>query len=134
MGEFKSISHTADVALEIKGKNLPDLMETAARGMFSLITDISLIKPEEEIEVEVEGEDPEDLLIRWLNELLYLHFQGYIFSYFHIEKLEKNSLKGKVKGERRKHYHRLNLEIKAATYHSLKIEGTPPKVTVVFDV
>ena len=134
MGEFQPVPHTADVSLEVKGKDVPDLMETAARGMFSLITNISAIKPEKEIELKVEGEDYEDLLVRWLNELLYLHSQGYVFSYFRIEKLSKNFLQAKAKGEQLKPHHTLNLEIKAATYHNLKIAGKPPKATIVFDV
>ncbi len=134
MGEFKSIPHTSDIALEVKGENIVDLMETAARGMFSLITDISSIKTEKEINVEVEGEDYDDLLVRWLNELLYLHSQGYILSEFHINKLNRKKLSAKVKGEKLKDYHILNLEIKAATYYNLKIKGSPPKVTIIFDV
>ncbi|NOZ63756.1 MAG: archease [Caldiserica bacterium] len=134
MGEFTPVPHTADVSIEVKGKDISDLMETAARGMFSLITDISAIKLEEEMEVKVEGEDYEDLLVRWLNELLYLHSQGYIFAYFRIESLSTNFLQAKVKGEKLKSHHTLNLEIKAATYHNLKITGDPPRATIVFDV
>lgn len=134
MGKFTSVPHTADVALKVEGENIPDLMETAARGMFSLITDISLIKVKEEKEVKVEGENYEDLLIRWLNELLYLHSQGYVFSKFHIERMDRRKLFGKAKGEKLKDEHNLNLEIKAATYHNLEIKGSPPEVTIIFDI
>ena len=134
MGTFKVLPHTADVCLEVEGKDLKDLFETAALGMFSLITNIEEVKEEEEKRVKVEGEDRVDLLVRWLNELLYLHSTGYLFRKFEIIQLKEKNLEAVIKGEKIKPHHALELEIKAATYHDLKIEGSPPRTRIIFDV
>ncbi len=134
MGKFEEISHTADVGIKVEGESLEDLFQTAAKGMFSLITDLDKVQPQITKEIVVEGEDLEDLLVRWLNELLYLHFQGMVFKDFRIKKLERKFLQAEAKGEKISPSHSLNLEIKAATYHGLQIQKDPPRTTIIFDV
>ncbi|MGH7801033.1 MAG: archease [Thermodesulfobacteriota bacterium] len=41
--------------------------------MMELITDRQKIKPSQEIEIEVQGETIEELLVHWLQEILFLH-------------------------------------------------------------
>ncbi len=134
MGEFKPVPHTADLALWVKGENLVDLFETAARGMFSLLTDLKGIKEEETRQIQLEGENWEDLMVRWLNELLYLQENGYLFSRFKILNLTPYHLQAILKGEKIKPHHSIQTEIKAATYHGLRIDEKNPEITLIFDV
>ena len=58
-----------------------------------------------------------------------------IFTDFQIEQFDDKSLKAKATGKDLKNY-KVNTEIKAATYHGLKIEeaGGDRKAEVIFDV
>ena len=44
MKKYEFFHTTADVGLKVFGSNLLDLLENAAFGMFSMITDLSTIK------------------------------------------------------------------------------------------
>lgn len=152
---FKVIEHTADIGIRVSGKTLEELFENAAYGMFAQLTDIDKVQPKEKITVKVQGYDQESLLVNWLNELLYLSAtKKMFFSQFKIKSIsakvaeeespqraqkteEPMRLLSWVRGEKidcKKHL--CHLEIKAATYHNLKItrgkEGY--RTTIIFDV
>lgn len=150
-----SVEHTADIGIRVSGKTLEELFENAAYGMFAQLTDIDKIQPKEKIEVEVQGYDKESLLVNWLNELLYLSAtKKMFFSQFKIKNLsakvaeeespqraqkteEPMKLLSWVIGEKiDRKKHSLHLEIKAATYHNLKIIKNKQgyQTTIIFDV
>ncbi|MBD3379542.1 MAG: protein archease [Candidatus Omnitrophica bacterium] len=135
MKRYKQIAHTADLGAEIYGRSLEELFANAAFAMFDMITaDLEKVELRKEVEIEAEGVDAEDLLVTWLNELLYRSSSDEIvFSRFDIRELGDKGLKAAVRGGRPA---KINTEIKAATYHDVKIErdGKGYKVTVVFDV
>ena len=124
MRKFEVISHTADIGITAFGKDLPEVFANAAFGMFSLMNDLDKVKAKETIEVSVSSDDREGLLIAWLNELLSVFgIRKIIPSQFRILKMDDFSLSAKIRGEKydgKKHV--LETEIKAATYHELKIE------------
>lgn len=135
---FEITDHTADIAIKAYGSTLKELFQNAALGMFNIIADLEGIRPSTEIEIKAEGIDREELLVAWLEELLYnFYTKNIIFSEFNITELTDTDLSAKVKGrfvgENR---NRLKTEIKAATRHELKINKTGEKyeVQVVFDV
>ena len=72
------VDHTADVALRVKAPTLPALFTHAALGMARLALgeewpgDCGSGRQDEARPVTVEGLDCEELLVCWLNELLYL--------------------------------------------------------------
>ncbi|NLE76562.1 MAG: archease, partial [Chloroflexi bacterium] len=72
-GWFEETAHTADLALRLQAATLPGLFAAAARGMFSLMADLTPVQPRVKRALEVTGLDAEMLLVEWLNELLYLH-------------------------------------------------------------
>jgi SHS2 domain-containing protein len=39
MGKYQILEHTADKGLAVEAESLPDLFETAARGLFRLMID-----------------------------------------------------------------------------------------------
>ncbi len=135
---FEAIEHTADIGLRAYGKTLKEAFENAARGMFSLMVDPAAVENREKVAVKAEADDVEGLLVAWLNELLYLFDAGdIIFKDFEIWQWnEKSYLKAFAYGEHIDlEKHQFEIEIKACTYHRLKIsENNVWACQVIFDV
>lgn len=134
---FELIEHTAEVGIRAWGGDLREAFAEAARGMFSLMVDLDAVDERESRRVEVTAEDREDLLVRWLNELLFLvDTEGLVFRAFDIERLGERELAATARGERLDPARHLPLTgVKAATYHQLLVEAGPPaRVAVILDV
>ena len=138
MKRYEQFPHTADIGIRVFGKDLKELFENAAFGMFDVIADLEGIKASEEENVEVHGAVPEELLIAWLDELLYRFCtKDIIYSKFEIEELSEDRIKAKVSGRPiAANRNRLKTEIKAVTYSGLKIKKTSSgcEVEIIFDV
>jgi SHS2 domain-containing protein len=125
----------------VTAPSLEILFKTAAAALFDLLAtrhDETPAPIEVEREIRVAGADREELLVRWLSELLYLHdAEGLIFHAFEITDLQDGHLAGRVTGERYDpERHRPGTEIKAVTYHQVLVqrEGDLWKARLVFDV
>jgi SHS2 domain-containing protein len=134
---YELIEHTADIGIRVSGKDLKKLFRNAAAAMFDIIAQgITTGEKKENLKVEVKAGNIEELLVSWLNELLSLSAtRKLIFSDFRVNKLTDNTLEAGVFGERVENY-MLNVEIKAATYHEVKIVKAAKgwKAEVIFDV
>ena len=116
--------HTADLGLRIRAPNLESLFAEAARGLFSVIVaNLDTVQPVVEVPIEIVGEERDYLLFDWLSELLYLYeTQHVLLSHFDIQ-LSENRLMAKARGEKIDlARHKLEHEVKAITYHGLKLE------------
>ncbi len=135
---FEPISHPSDVGLIAYGSDLKELFANSAFGMFSLMADLSTVKPRTEFGVDVSGEDIESLLVNWLNELIYLEdAKNVLLSEFNITGLTNRSIKAKVRGEMiDPPRHKMTRGVKAATYNQLKIRkvGEGWEAKIIFDV
>ncbi len=131
-------SHTADLGVEVSGTSPADLFSQAALAVFDLMADLSLVNPVETRKITVEGSDREDLLVNFLRELLYLyHGSNWLLKTCRAEEIDGHRLRAELAGEPlRPGHHRLLREIKAVTYHRLRVEakGDRWEATVVFDV
>jgi SHS2 domain-containing protein len=130
------INHTADVGIIAYGETLEKLFENAAYGMFSLITSVEKIKEKTSVSISVNANNSEELLITFLNELQYYYsVKKKVFDKFEILKLSETQLKVKAFGEKISKHDILH-DIKAATYHNLKIKkiSNGYKVQIIFDV
>ena len=137
MKDFEIVDHTADIGIIAHGADLEEMFVNAARAMFSLIIDLNNIDETTCYNTKASGGDWEDLLVTWLNELLYLFdSQLIIFKRFKITSLTHTQLKAKGYGERADpSRHKLKMGIKAATYHMLKVERDDGfKAQILFDV
>ncbi|MDP3878859.1 MAG: archease [Dehalococcoidales bacterium] len=135
--EFEIIDHTADVGIIAYGADIKQAFANAAKAMFSLITELDDIDEVLHRDVEVVSSDRENLLVAWLNELIYLFdVENILFKRFDIARLNQTQLKARVYGEKVDNVrHKVKLGIKAATYHMLKIEKeNGVKAQVVFDI
>ena len=105
--------------------------------MFSLITEPEDIREVESRDIELTAADSENLLVEWLNELIYLFdTENLIFKRFDIAQLSKTHLKATGYGEKADNSrHAIKMGIKAATYHTLKVEENDGiRIQVLFDV
>jgi SHS2 domain-containing protein len=135
---FNVLDHTADIGIVAYGNNIEALFSNAATGLFSLMTDLDTIKDVDQKLIELTAEDPEILLVEWLNELIYIFEVDHIvFKRFEIEELTENRIKARCYGQHINPKHsKLEREIKAATYHMLKISkgDNGYQVTIIFDI
>jgi SHS2 domain-containing protein len=138
MKRYEQIPHTSDIAIRVYGKNIKELFGNAAYGMFDILADLEGIKISTTIDISIKAPSKEELLVSWMDELLYnFYSKNIIFSKFNIEKLENNELNAKASGQRIGHNrNRLKKEIKAITYHDLHIKENSNGLTVeiVLDV
>jgi len=135
--QYQLLDHTADIGMAVYGTNLKELYSNSAFAMFDLITDTSRVKPKNSMVIEVEGNNPDELMVNWLSELLYiLESRSLLLIEFDILEIDQNRLKAEVRGEPYDPArHEYFTEIKAATYHQLKIEKIDDrwKAQIIFD-
>jgi SHS2 domain-containing protein len=121
---YETFDHTADVGLRIRAADLDTLFTDAARAMFSVLSgNLQAVCPTEEIRIALPADDLDALLREWLGELLYaFHVRKLVFADFTVAVSERG-LQGVARGEPMDaSRHRLDVEIKAVTWHGLKVE------------
>jgi SHS2 domain-containing protein len=120
---FKEIEHTADLGVEITAATFPALVATSGEALFALIADPRNIDPTQEISVSARGDDPEELLLVWLCELLArFNIEGFVGKKCSIDQITADRLDGKIRGEKLDlNRHRFRTEIKGVTYHQFRV-------------
>ena len=135
---YEQFSHTADIGVRVFGRTLKELFDNAAFAMFDILADLDGLKGEIVQEIELTAPNYEELLISWLDELLYnFYTKSVIFYKFEILDLAEDFIKAKAHGRAvGANRNRLKTEIKAATYYNLKIIKTDDyyEVDIIFDV
>lgn len=137
---YEFFDHTADVGAVVRGSTLPRLFENAAAALFDLICDRRTVRPGRARRVSVMGSGLEDLLVRFLTELLVLHeTERLVFSACHVARIDRERFRAHalLRGEPiDRTRHGLRREIKAVTYHQLRIvRGRSAwRVRIVFDI
>lgn len=110
------------MGLEAWGPDLSEVYRLAALGLTSVLVDPGSVAAREQRTVSINGSDSENLLVRWLSEILYL-YDGQRFLLSDVEiRLQGSELKATLKGERvDSDRHRFRTDVKAVTYHQLQI-------------
>jgi len=123
MKKYETFDHTADLGIRIFGRTCEEVFINGAYALFDLLTDLDKVLKAFSYKLRVEAGDREELLIRWLNELLFLfESRGYLFKEFSITHLDQTSLEAAVWGEAfDPSRHERKTEIKAVTYHQVAI-------------
>ncbi|HXG12547.1 MAG TPA: archease [Gemmataceae bacterium] len=124
---FEHFEHTADLGLRIRAADLDTLFAEAARALFAaIVEDLASVEPRQKVEIRLEHDEPEFLLFDWLSELLYrFDAEHLLFGRFEV-RVNDAGLDGTAWGEpldRSRHV--LAHEVKAITYHGLRVERTP---------
>ena len=131
------IDHTADIGIIAHGSDPADLFSSAASGMLSLMIDVGTLHGDITKGIVLEARDLETLLVQWLNELLYIIFtEKLVLCEFDIL-IEMNRLEARCSGQELDlKDDRFKREIKAATYHDLKIVERDGEYSarIIFDI
>ncbi|MBN1283243.1 MAG: archease [Proteobacteria bacterium] len=137
---YQIIDHTADVGMRVEAGSLPELFTEAAQAMFDLMIEHkrSLI-PSIEVPISVEAPSLDQLLVRWLSELLFVfESRRLVLMNFWIDELARGRLFGAAKGLKfDSARHAQKMEIKAVTYHRIKVEELSDGrwvAEVIFDI
>jgi len=136
--DYRIFDHTADLGVEVTGATLEELYAGAAFALFDLLTDLSSVRAGRSREIDVSGENPADLLINFLREILYAwNGDRFLMKACRIQEVSPRRLKALLRGEPfDPSRHRIQQEIKAVTYHQASVEKTGDgwMARVVFDV
>ncbi len=137
MRDFEIIDHTADIGIAAYGDDIRAVFINAALGMLNIITEVDKISETIRKNISVKAENQTELLAAWLNELLYyFDADNLIFSRFEITDMNATDMKAIAYGEQIDlNRHEIKSQIKAATYHMLKLEKTDRfRAQVILDV
>jgi len=130
---YREVEHTADWELEVWAADLPGLIEQATRGMYALSGTRLELDGQITRTINISAIDSESILVGFLQEVLFLGemeslgFDKFVFT------LQPEGLSAVLTGGQ---IRSLDKEIKAVTYHNLKIEKTQRglEAHIVFDV
>ena len=135
---FRIFDHTADIGIIACGAELSHTYINAAKGMFSIITDLRRVKEKTSHVLSVTAADRETLLVAWLNELIYFcDTAQFLVRRAEISSFSETSLTAIVYGEKvDPSRHSIKIGIKAVTYHLLQVKKTDNgyEAKVIFDI
>jgi len=137
--QFESVDHTADIGYVCRGASLARLFETCAVSMAAVMFGM---EPASEVTLtetlEVEADSVDELLVHFLNEILFLWGTAHLVpSEVSVDGITATHVSATVRGERYDpSRHHVLTDIKAATYHTLRVEERPDgwEAAVIFDV
>jgi SHS2 domain-containing protein len=124
---YETFDHTADLGLRIRADTLDTLLCEAAQALFSIVvTDPATVRPLVRRDVALPADDRDLLLFDWLKQLLYWwDAEHLLFSKFEVHTGDQG-LTAVAWGEPLdRERHQLEHEVKAITYHGLRVEQTP---------
>ena len=123
---YAFIDHTADVAADLEGGTLPELFRFAAQALTDTVTDLAAVRASVTQPVTAEAGTVEDLLVDWLNELVYrFEVRNMLTATADVTIAERDGrwrLDGSVSGEPfDPDRHPSRVQVKSATYHGLSV-------------
>lgn len=135
---YAFFEHTADLGLRVESPDLDTLFREAAEGLFAMIAEgFEPGLATRGLEYRIDGERRDYLLFDWLNELLYtFESERLLLGRFEV-RVDRQGVRAAAAGQRLdESRHRLLHEVKAITYHQLKVEraGTGWLAEVIVDI
>ena len=140
MDMYKFFHHTADAKFQAFGQSLEETFAHAALALSSLMWDWKKIAKNIEIPVEVEGNDLEQLLVNFLEEILYLlDTRNFLLSSIDKILIKKETEGWKIQalfeGDVNTTEYEIFGDVKAVTYNEMIVKKRAPfMVQVVADV
>lgn len=123
---YRLLPHTADIRLEVRGKDLPELFATSVEALFSLIVDRRRVRPAASKTWNVSGKDPAEQLFSLLRGALLLFSSDRFLVRTAHATMKVSGVEMKVAGEPfNPARHAADREIKAVTAHGMTIERIP---------
>ena len=132
------VEHTADIGIGCWAPSLAELFREAARGLMEVMIGPYQPVREEELQVELRCSDREELLVVWLNELLFIfESRRLVFADIDFSQFDDRQLQGRLWGEcLRGETLAVERQVKAATYHQLQVakDAETWRATVYLDL
>lgn len=143
MGNYTFFEHTADLAAELRGSDLADLIKSGAEAWMACALESGSTGIMNTRSLELKEDSPEELLVGFVSELNFLlNVRKWICRELpDVPAVKKDetgySLQAVIKGEDfESSVHILNHEIKAVTFHQMDIheENGMLATIIVFDI
>jgi SHS2 domain-containing protein len=144
---YRFVDHTADCGVEVAAPSLAALFAEAAAAFTDTVTVRETVAPAEERRFELAAERLDDLLVAWLEELLYaFEVDGLLFREAEVEVGEGanaeaaagHHLRAIARGEAYDpDRHPVKVLVKGVTYHALVVRRQPDGgwlARVIFDI
>ena len=135
---FELFEHTADLGLRVQAATLEELLVEAARGLLTmLVANPEAVRPLQVKTITIDDTQPAYLLFDWLSELLYAFEHEKLLLVDFKLKLHNYQLTATCRGEPMDTTrHQMEHEVKAITYHGLRVEQTSPgwEAEVIVDI
>jgi SHS2 domain-containing protein len=123
---YEFFEHTADLGIRAVADDLPGLFAEAGRALTAaMVENPDDVQARDSRPVVVAGARHDELMHDWLAELLYLHEVDHLLLCRFDVALTPDGLTATVHGEPYDpDRHELDAQIKAITYHRLRVEST----------
>ena len=135
---YTLLDHTADLRVCITGKSMTALFENAGLALADLICDPGTLTSTQTVSIDVTGDDPADLMVNFLRELLYLWTgKEKLVKMVSIDDISNTALSAVIAASNyNSRHHTILNEIKAVTYHQIRVTPTARgwQATVVLDI
>jgi SHS2 domain-containing protein len=121
---YEYFEHTADLGIRVRAADLNALFAEAATALFAAVVDgLDAVRQTQQVEIAVKGTEFDYLLFDWLRELLFrLDADHLVLSKFDVA-VTATGLTAICRGEPiDPARHVLSHEVKAITYHGLRVE------------
>lgn len=129
---FRTFEHTGDLGLEVWAASPERLYGLVAVALHAQIIQVPDARgaaappPRVERRIAIEGQDPADLLVHWLNTtLLEAEVEQVVWTTAEVRLLTSRNLEATLAGPRRDRAHQVFLrEVKAVSHHALDLDLT----------
>lgn len=120
---WEHFAHAADIGIRGTGPTKEAAFEQIALALTSVITDLTLVRPERAVAINCEAPNDDLLLVDWLNAIVYeMATRRMLFSAF-VVTIEGSRLQATAWGEPVDRVrHEPAVEVKGATYTALRVE------------
>ena len=140
MERYRFLQHTADAKFQAFGATLEEAFVNAALATASLMWDWENVSKERQYPVEIEARDLKQLLVNFLEEIIYL-LDSKMFLLASAEKIriEKKEnrffLKALFRGDKYSDKYKIYRDVKAITYNEMEIANNDHfTIQVVVDI
>jgi SHS2 domain-containing protein len=127
-GRWRTVEHTADLAIEVEAPSLEGLFEAAGHGLTGVLLGSEAGRVQAagaaavRRELALEAPDREALLVEWLRELLFVQVsEGLLFAGAEIEELGDTRLVARAAFRPPTNVAAVARELKGVTYHDLEV-------------
>ena len=124
---YRTFDHTGDLGLEVWAEGPERLFELAAVALLAQVAEPADPTPGPSVELTLDGDDPQDLLVHWLNTaLLEAEVRRAVWTRAEVRRLGPRCVEGRLAGPRLDPARDTLLrEVKAVSHHHLELVLDP---------